>query len=200
MADEQPDAAAFQPLPPGTQQGRGLHDPRKHTARGADDGFGAEPGRPAADIVGAEGIERRPQALRRIAEPHGELFVSLAMRDVQAGFSRQQEFAADRRHGFEDGDRVIAFGQPFRRHQAGRPAADDRDLSGCHRSSANRLLAALLSRIRRKCKMTDPATNRHAAFMCGEIARCRPSRHFMLASTVWFYYAMRRGQFRWRFS
>ncbi|WP_236905564.1 hypothetical protein [Collimonas arenae] len=48
------------------------------------------------------------------------------MRQVHAAFSRQQEFAADRRHGVIHLDLHAAGSQHFSRHQACGAATDDR--------------------------------------------------------------------------
>ena len=113
---------------PSAKQGRGFHRARKDSAAAADECLRAEAVRPCDQLFGREAFDGRAHATRVVAiavEKGGDV---LAVRQVQAAASGEQEFSCRRRHPFVDGDPVSVRGNDLGCEKSGWPGADDGDL------------------------------------------------------------------------
>src|SRR5450830_357843 len=83
---------------------------------------------PVAHLLRAELVQRGAQAVRLFAITRDEFLIAFRMRDIHATTASEQEFAADRWHGVEQFHARASGSRRLRRHQAGRTAADNRDV------------------------------------------------------------------------
>ncbi|MNV36218.1 hypothetical protein D3C71_1276870 [compost metagenome] len=120
-----PDTAGAQSCQPGAQQGRGFHFLRKDTPRRPHERVDAQLVRPIPQRRRIHRLQPRGKLRGPLAIARQERRRGFAMCQVQPAPTRHQEFASDRGHGVEHVNLQAFSGQSFRRHQAGRAAADD---------------------------------------------------------------------------
>ncbi len=115
-------AQTVQPCP---QQRRGLHVGGKDTSRRADKGGNAQAQSPRPQRVGIKVVQ--PILDGGTARPvaAGKRLGLFGMGQIQATFTRQQEFAPDRGHGIVEMHRHARIAQHLGRHESSRAATDD---------------------------------------------------------------------------
>src|SRR5712691_6913980 len=114
---------------PGPQQGRRLHGFRKHAAARSHEGRLAKLGAEGAQVVGGKRFDCGPDVRLGVSVAAQELVERFAVRQIETATTRQQKLAADGRHLVVDGDARAAAHKHVARHQAGRPASDNRDMT-----------------------------------------------------------------------
>ena len=119
----------LQPRQPGAQKGRRLHRLGEDPPAGAHEGRLAQPLDPLRQVGRREGVDPAGDGRPGGAGAGREVLQRLGMGQVQPAASGHQELARHRRHPVVDHDAQPRLGQPFGRHQPGRPGADHMNLS-----------------------------------------------------------------------
>ncbi len=164
------DALFLEPAHPATQQGGRLAIHRKDPAGTADVGLDTELSRPIAQRISIEVLQPCGNRLLTFAIALRKQRHRIGMREIQAAFASDQEFASHRTLGIVQIHCQARRAGHFRRHQTGRPTADHGQPLPAQISHHQALNAAARPAIPHRTPAMHRAVSRHRR-------RCRHSRN-----------------------